>query len=175
MKRLHRLTILAAAFLLIQVVVGYAGWFTPRHEIFPLTSWLLFSLVPDRVADYDLVLHGSSAFPQNPARSFNQSGTLVYAPHSIVSYQLIQQLGEAVEGGDQTRAEYLRQQLEEQFNVASIRYDLVKQRYRPVEHWKTGQLLSPASVVASFTSGALRPVLLDPNGDPVETPPPFRP
>lgn len=170
MKRLHRLQTLAAAFLFVQVAVGYAGWFTPRHEIFPLTSWLLFSLVPNKITDYDLLLHGSAAYPQKPARSFNQSGVLVRAPHSIVSYQLIQQLGEAVEDGDQPKADYLRQQIEEQFAVASIAYDLTKVRYEPVDRWKTGQVLSPPVLVTSFTSGTLRPVPTDPSADAAEAP-----
>jgi hypothetical protein len=154
MKRLHRLQTFAAMFLVAQVVVGYAGWFTPRHEIYPFTSWLLFSLVPDRLSDYDLLLHGSPAYPQEPPRSFNQSAGLVRAPHSIVSYQVIQQLGEAVAANDSARVDYLRGQIEEQFAVAPMRYDLIKVSYHPVDRWKTGRILS-SSPVQSFTAAKL--------------------
>ena len=147
---------LAAVFLLAQVVVGYAGWLTPRHEIFPFTSWLLFSLVPGKVTDYDLILHGSSRWPQVPPRPFNQSGGLVSSGHSIVTYQVIQQLGAAVTAGDTARIESLRHQIEEQFAVPSIRYDLVNLTYQPVARWKTGQILS-SRVVQSFVAYPLLP------------------
>lgn len=174
MKRLRRLQILAAGFLLFQVAIGYAGWFTPRHEVFPFTSWLLFSLVPDRITDYDLLLHGSPLYPQNPPRPFNQSGALVRAPHSIVSYQLIQQLGDAVEKGDAPRAEALRQEIEEQFAAAPMTYDLVRLTYRPAARWSSGQLVSPARIVRSFTASQLRPPPAEPGTDASETPLPAR-
>ena len=172
MKRLHRLQTLAAVFLLAQVVVGYAGWLTPRHEIYPFPSWLLFSLVPNRINDYDLLLHGSPTYPQEPPRPFNQSGGLVRAAHSIVSYQLIQQLGDAVSAGSPAQIEYLCHQIEEQFATAPMRYDLIKVSYDPVARWKTGQVFS-STPVRSFTAKKLP--LASPGATPVESALPVEP
>lgn len=169
MKRIFRLQWLAAVFLFAQVVIGYAGWLTPRHEIYPFTSWLLFSLVPDRITDYDLLLHGSPTFPQEPPRPFNQSGGLVRAPHSIVSYQLIQQLGEAVAANDNPRIEYLRREIEEQFAFVPMRYDLIEVRYRPVSRWKTGHVLAMTGI-HSFTSSKT-PVVSSRESPATATPP----
>ncbi len=163
MKRHLRLQWFAALFLAVQVLAGYAGWFTPRHEIFPFTSWFLFSLVPNRVKDYDLLLHGTPNQPQEPPQSFNRSGALVYAPHSIVTYQLIQQLGDAVRQEDAPRVEFLRRQIEEQFAVGPMGYDLLELTYKPVARWKTGQVVS-SRLVRSFvaTEPPGRSQLLDP-------------
>lgn len=149
--------------LLAQVVVGYAGWFTPRREIFPFTAWFMFALVPNEQTDYDVLLHGPAIHPQEPPQNFDQSGVFVHAPHSIVSHQLIQQLGDAVEKGDAARIAYLRPQLEEQFAAAHMRYDLIKVTYTPVVRWKTGRVLS-SRVLRSFV--ATEPPQLDPDRPP---------
>ena len=174
MKRSARLRWLVVGFLLVELVVGYAGWFTPRREIFPFGSWMMFALVPNRLTDYDLLLHGTADQPQEPPRPFDESGGLVHAPHSIVSYQLIQQLGQAVEAGDHARAEGLRRQVEEQFAVPQMRYDLIRVTYLPVPRWQSGQVLSRRPV-GSFVATA--PPLLNPDPPPPlerdpEAPPP---
>lgn len=160
MKRSAHLPTLAAAFLLAEVVIGYGGWFTPRHEVFPFSPWLMFALVPDRLTDYDLLLHGTPDRPQEPPRPFDQSGALVHAPHSIVCYQLIQQLGHAVEGADPSRVEGSRRQVEEQFATAHMRYDLIQVTYRPVARWQSGQVLLRRAV-RSFVATA--PPLVNPD------------
>lgn len=142
MRRRHRSRKLLALFLLTQLVVGYGGWFTAQHEIFPFTSWLLFVLVPDQVTDYDILIHGPGSQPPDPPLPFSQSGTLVRAPHSITSYQLVQQLGMAVRKGDASRVASLRSRLEEQFTVSHLPYDLVRVTYRPLARWKTGRVIS---------------------------------
>lgn len=156
MKRLRRLQLFVTTFLAAQLVVGYLGWLTPSHEIFPFASWLLFSVVPDHVTDYDLVLRGSFREPQEPPRSFNRASNLVKGVHSVASYQLIQQLGEAVEARNSFQAESVRRQIEEQFYTSGVRYDLIRVTFQPVERWKTGRVLS-SHLVESFVSGEARP------------------
>ena len=156
MKRLRRFKTLAAAFLSAQLVVGYLGWLTPQHEIFPFASWFLFSLVPDHVTDYDLLLYGPANRSQTVPRAFNRASNLVKGNHSVASYQLIQQLGAAVESRDQTRIGNVRRQIEEQFYASGVRYDLVQVTFRPVERLKTGRVLS-SRPVQTFISGAVLP------------------
>ncbi len=160
--------------MLAEVTVGYAGWFTPRREVFPFSSWSMFALVPNRLSEYDLLLHGTAGQPQEPPRSLNQSRGLVHAPHSVVTHQLVQQFGQAVEGNDPTLAEGIRRQVEEQFAVAHVRYDLIQVAYRPVPRWQSGQVLSQR-FLRSFV--ATQPPLLNPDLPPPlerdeELPPP---
>ena len=151
MTRYRRLRLVVVAALLVELVVGLGGTLTPRKEIFPFASWFLFSLVPGQTSDYDLVLRAEGERPLDPQPRFSQAGRLVTTPHSIVSYNLIQQLGHAVEHHD-PEVGVLRQQVEAQFTVPFIHYDLVKATYRPVERWESDQTLRLVPL-RSFVSG----------------------
>ena len=151
MTRYRRLRFLAVAILLVELVVGLGGTLTPRTEIFPFASWFLFSLVPGKVSDYDLVLRAVGDRPLVPAPRFSQAGRMVHAPHSIVVYQTIQQFGGAVEKHD-PRADLLRRQLEVQFLVPAVRYDLVKATYLPVARYERDQTLG-ITPLRSFVAG----------------------
>jgi hypothetical protein len=151
MKSYRRLRLFAVAALLAELCVGLGGVLTPRAEIFPFASWFLFSLVPGKTSDYDLVLRAQGGRQFDPAPRFSQAGWMVATPHSIVAYQLIQQLGHAVEHHD-ARVAALRQQIEAQFTLPGVRYDVVKASYLPVERWKNDQTLSLVPL-GSFVSG----------------------
>ena len=151
MRSYRRLRLVAAAVLLAEFVVGLGGALTPRAEIFPFASWFLFSLVPGQTSDYDLVLRAEGDRPLDPQPRFSHAGRLVTTPHSIVTYQLIQQLGRAVEHRD-PQIGILREQIEAQFTVPFVRYDLVKATYRPVDRWESDQTLRLVPV-RSFVAG----------------------
>ncbi len=157
MKRYRRLRQCVVWFLVAELIIGMGGWLTPRHEVFPFAAWFLFLLVPYQTSDYDLVLRAEGTRPLDPPPSFNQaSGALVQASHSIVSYQVIQQLGDAEKKGDDARSLALRRQIEAQFRVPFIHYDLVRVEYHPVERWQTGQIVR-RTPLKSFTAGQVRP------------------
>ena len=139
MKRYRRLQLFVVAALLFQLVVGLGGALTARKEIFPFTSWFLFSMVPYETTDFDLILRALGDQPLEPPRTFGQGSGLVSQPHSIVAYQLIQQLGDAETAHDAARVQALRRQIEGQFLVPAIHYDLVRVTYTPVERWQTGR------------------------------------
>ena len=151
MSPYRRLRLAAVAILLVELVVGLGGTLTPRREIFPFASWFLFSLVPGQTSDYDLVLRAEGDRPLAPPPRFSQAGRLVTTPHSIVSYNLIQQLGRAVEQGSSDLG-VLRGQVEAQFTVPRIHYDLVKATYRPVERCESYQTLRLVPL-RSFVAG----------------------
>ena len=153
MKRYRWLQLVAVGFLVAECVVGMGGQLTPRREIFPFASWFLFLLVPYHTSDYDLLLRAEGTRPLDPPPTFSQApGTIVLASHSIVAYQLIQQLGEAERKGDAERSSALRRQLEIQFRVPSMHYDLVRVVYQPVERWQTGHVIS-RTPLKSFVTG----------------------
>ena len=72
--------------------------------------------------------------------------------HSIVVFQLIQQLGQAQEKQDGDLVRRLRQQIELSFRVPGLRYDLVKVRYAPIPRYTSGAVISQ-SLLASFQAG----------------------
>ena len=153
MNRYRWLRRWAVGFLVAECVVGMGGALTARQEIFPFASWFLFLLVPYHTSDYDLVLRAEGTRTLDPPPTFSHApGALVQASHSIVTYQLIQQLGEAQKHGDAARVRALRRQIEAQFRVFSIHYDLVRVVYQPVERWQTGRVIS-RTPLQSFVAG----------------------
>ena len=152
MLRYRRLQLFAAAALTFVLVVGLAGEIPPRHENFPFASWSLFSLVPGRRSEFDLILHAAGDPPPETGRPFNQADGLVYHPHSIVAHEVIQQLGDAEQHADADASRTLRRQIELEFIPAVTRYDLVRVTYTPVERWRTGRVLG-TEAVRSFAAG----------------------
>lgn len=151
-KTFRRCRRFAVGVLATQFIVGLAGTLTPRGEIFPFASWFLFSLRPDRVVSYDLLLRGSARRPLDPPKPFNQGGELVKAPHSINVYQLTQQLGRAVESRRPDQIRRLRREIEAQFIPPGMRYDVVRVSYGLAERWG-GQPPVRSEPLASFTQG----------------------
>ena len=148
----RRLRRVAVALLVVEFVVGMGGYLTPRHEIFPFASWFLFLLVPDRTSDYDLLLRANDGNPIDPPQPYSQASWLVSAPHSILTYNLVQQFGDAETSHDTPRSRRLRRQLEALFTQPRVQYDLVRNTSRPVERYETGQVRT-RQTLRSFTSG----------------------
>ena len=148
----RRLRAVAVALLAVEFVVGMGGYLTPRHEIYPFASWFLFLLVPNDTSDYDLLLRANNGNPIDPPQPYNQAAWLVTLPHSILTYQLVQQLGDAETRHDAPRSRRLRRQIEALFTQPRVRYDLVRNTSRPIERYETGQVRARQSL-RSFTSG----------------------
>ena len=148
----QRLRRVAVALLVVEVVVGMGGYLTPGKEIFPFASWFLFLLVPNRTTAYDLILRAQNSQPIEPPQPYAQLAWLVYGAHSVVTYQLVQQLGEADHRHDAAAVHSLRRQIEAQFAQPGMQYDLVRNTYRPVERWKSGQVIE-RQTLRSLTIG----------------------
>ena len=148
----RRLQLFVAAALTFVAIVGLGGTLTPRHEIFPFASWFLFSLVPDRRSEFDLLLRATADHPLDPPRSLRQADGLVGQPHSIVTYELIQQLGRAEQAHDERASRAVRRQIEGQFTGPVTRYELVRITYAPVERYRTDRVLETAPV-RSYETG----------------------
>ena len=147
-----RLRAVVVALLVVEFVVGMGGALTPRREIFPFASWFLFLLVPHQINDYDLILHSNQDFPIDPPQPYREASWLVISPHSIVTYNLVQQLGDAVACRDDARRGRLRRQVDALFTQPRVQYDLVRNTYQPVERYETGRVRA-RQTLASFTSG----------------------
>lgn len=149
LQTFRRFRLFAAGVLAAELIVGLAGTLTPRGEVFPFASWFLFSLRPDRVISYDLILRGSERRPLDPPKPFNRGGGLVKTPHSVTVYQLVQQLGRAIETKRPDEIRRLRQEIEAQFPGAEMRYDVVRVSYALANRW-SGQAPAQSEIVASF-------------------------
>lgn len=152
LRQYRRVRAFAAIILLGQFTAGLAGTLTPQGEIFPFASWFLFSLRPDRVVSYDLLLRGSEQRPLDPPKPFNQGGGLVKAPHSVTVYNLVQQLGRAVESRRSPEIRRLRREIEAQFAAPGMRYDLVRVSYGLADRWE-GRAPATSEPLASFVQG----------------------
>lgn len=140
MRRLRQQQRLAAGFLAACVAVGLLGALTKRREIFPLYSWFLFSLVPTRTVAFDVLVREAGGRAYDPPVSYRRVTESFRNPHSIVAYRAVQDLGRAVETGQETDAARLRRSFEARFKAWPVRYDLVKVASdNPLEHWKNGQ------------------------------------
>lgn len=153
LRHYRRVRTFAAVLLLVQFTAGLAGTLTPQGEIFPFASWFLFSLRPDRVVSYDLLLRGSEQRPLDPPKPFNQGGGLVKAPHSVTVYQLVQQLGRAIESRRPAEIRRLRREIEAQFSLPGMRYDVVRVSYALADRWR-GQTPVKSEPLASFVQTA---------------------
>ena len=166
MNRYRWLRGLATIFLIVEFTVGFGGALTPRQEIFPFASWFLFLLVPSRTSEYDVVLTAEGRRTLDPPPSFSHApDALVQGSHSIVAYQLIQQLGDAERKNDRARSLAIRHQIEAHFRVPFIHYQLDAIQYHPVERWQSGRIAHRSPLV-SYTEGQSEPDMQSANPRP---------
>jgi len=121
-------------------------------EIIPLYGWSLFSKVPNDDSRYVLLIHGHGANSLEPPVSFLRAPGSLVAGNRYIGRKVVQRLGRAVERGKTARVEELRRLLEGHYLRGRVRYELVFERYDPIEKWRTGADLERRSV-GEFTTG----------------------
>lgn len=141
--------ILSAIFL--YWLVGNLPRYWSKPEIYPISSWELFSYVPNELADYGLRVTAvdNQALPE--ALYFEAATQLFDEAQSITAYVNIQTLGQAIDTGQAEQSEILRSKLEQQYlQIAQpLRYEIVRRRSLPLVRWKTGDF-SSEEVIAQF-------------------------
>ena len=90
-----------------------------------------------------------------PPVPFLQATGAIVAGNRYVGRKVIQRLGGAVERGEDARGEELRRLLEQNYLRGRVRYELVFERYDPLDKWRTGTNLEERSL-GRFESGAGR-------------------
>lgn len=126
-------------FLAAYFVGGLLTLLHPCEEVFPVYSWFLFALVPQHQTLYAVVLHEAEGRPLSQPRAYPEAIGIVRDPHNVVAYQLIQQLGTAVEKQDTAQVVKLRHLLETNYLPARSRYEVAKISYEPLRRWRTGE------------------------------------
>lgn len=121
-------------------------------EIFPFSGWSLFSKVPSQERTYSIVIHRHEGRPLDPPAAFLQAPGTMVTGNRYIARKLIQRIGQAHDRGRLEEREQLRRLLEENYFPGSVRYELLFERYRPLDKWKTGASLERRSL-AHFATG----------------------
>lgn len=150
MKKYRRLQATLLAILAGTFALGLVSAVRPAGEIFPFASWFLFSLVPQRVTSYDVLVRswGNRAF--NPPKPLIEVEALVRSPRSSTVYQLVQRYGRATEAGNRTEADEAWRLLQAKFSSSEpVAVELVKRSYDPLDRARGGSVeqirVEPAS------------------------------
>jgi hypothetical protein len=120
-------------------------------EIIPFYGWSLFSKVPNEDSRYALLVHRHKKRILKPPVSFLRAPDTIVTGNRYVGRKVIQRLGRAVELGEAARAEDLRRLLEQSYLSRRVQYELIFERYNPIQKWRTGANLEERSL-GQFTS-----------------------
>ncbi|HXU44018.1 MAG TPA: hypothetical protein VN783_00715 [Thermoanaerobaculia bacterium] len=124
-------------------------------EIIPFYGWSLFSKVPNEDSRYTLLVHRRNKKAVEPPVSFLHAPDTIVTGNRYVGRKVIQRLGRAVERHQAAEVEDLRRLLEQNYLNGRVRYELIFERYDPIEKWRTGANLEERSL-GLFTSGESR-------------------
>jgi hypothetical protein len=124
-------------------------------EIIPFYGWSLFSKVPNEDSRYVLLVHRHKRRVLEPPVSFLHAPGTIVVGNRYVGRKVIQRLGRAVERGEWARVAELRRLLEQSYLSGRVQYELVFERYDPMQKWRTGANLEERSL-GRFTSGERR-------------------
>jgi hypothetical protein len=142
---------------LLLVVYFFAGGASQKlvpgvDEIFPFFGWSLFSKVPNLESRYWIAIDRHDGRPVEPPVSFLQAPDSIVAGNRWVGRKVIQRLGRAFDKGRTEEVADLRRLLEQNYLRGQVRYELLFERYDPLEKWKTGERRETRRL-ASFESG----------------------
>jgi hypothetical protein len=121
-------------------------------EIIPLFGWSLFSKVPNVESRYTLLVHRHQEEVLEPPVSFLRAPDTIVTGNRYVGRKVIQRLGKAVERGEAAQVRDLRRLLEQNYLSRRVGYELIFERYDPMQKWRTGANLEERSL-GQFTSG----------------------
>lgn len=121
-------------------------------EIIPFFGWSLFSKVPNEVSQYTLLIHRHEEQVLEPPVSFLHAPETIVTGNRYTGRKVIQRLGKAVERGETAQVRDLRRLLEGSYLSGRVRYELVFERYDPIQKWRTGANLEERSL-GQLTSG----------------------
>lgn len=124
-------------------------------EIIPFYGWSLFSKVPNEDSRYTLLIHRHKRLKLEPPVSFLDAPGTIVTGNRYIGRKVIQRLGRAVERGEAAQVKDLRRLLEQNYLSGRVRYELVFERYDPMQKWRTGANLEERSL-GQFTSGQRR-------------------
>ncbi|HEV7671964.1 MAG TPA: hypothetical protein VGS22_25860 [Thermoanaerobaculia bacterium] len=142
---------------LLVVVYFFAGGASQKlikgvDEIIPLYGWSLFSKVPNDDNRYVLLIRRYKKRNFKPPVSFLHAPDTIVVGNRYIGRKIIQRLGRSIERGEEDKAKDLRRLLEQSYLTDRVRYELIFERYDPMQKWQTGANLEQRSL-GQFASG----------------------
>lgn len=133
----NKLTII----LIVYFIVSIGSEIKNQKEFFPFFSWFLFSDVPNTINQYNLIVHENNGQKLNPPLPFAQTNKFTNSDELVKTRKLISKIGENYVKGNQEEVKKLRFELERRiFDQENVQYELVSERYNPIEKWQTGRV-----------------------------------
>ncbi len=157
MKKYRRLQAALLAILAGTFGLGMVSAVRPAGEIFPFASWFLFSLVPQRVTSYDVLVRSWGDRKFEPAQPLIAVEGLLRSPRSSTVFQLVQRYGRAVETQNQAEAADAWRLLQAKFATEEpVSIEVVKRTYDPLERALGGKYEQIGIHAADPTKGGSR-------------------
>ena len=143
--------------ILIVIVYFFAGAASQKlvpgvDEIFPFFGWSLFSKVPNQGSRYWIVIDRHDGQQVEPPISFLQAPESIATGNRYIARKVIQSLGRALDDGETEEVERLRRLLERNYLKGRVHYEVLFERYQPLDRWRTGESREKRSL-ARFDSG----------------------
>ena len=121
---------------------------TPKHEVFPFFCWFLFSITPGPGIHYSIEITHQENEPLSPSQPFQKSPLVQFFESSTNADRIIQNLGRAIEDGNEEEIERFRDLLENNYFRSPVRYRVLKNKRDPLQYQRTG--ISETSVLENL-------------------------
>lgn len=146
LRRLRRRLVLGI------IIYGLAGAASQKLvpgvvEIFPFYGWSLFTRVPNESTRYTIRIIERNGRPIDSAPLFLEAPPALVRGNRFIGRKVIQSLGKAHDRGETAETDRLRNLLERNYLRGRVRYELIRERYRPLERWETGEVEERATLI----------------------------
>ena len=108
-------------------------------EIFPFFGWSLFSNVPNEDSRFTILIEEHDGKILEPPVLFLEAPETMVVGNRYVGRKVIDKMGRAKKRGRGRKVKKYRSLLESNYLRGRVRYELVYERYDPLEKWKTGE------------------------------------
>lgn len=122
-------------------------------EVFPFFGWSLFSSVPNEGQRFTILIEEHDGQAIDPPVVFLNAPDSIVRGNRYVGRKVINKLGRAKKRGRGRKVQKYRQLLESNYLQGDVRYELVYERYDPLEKWETGESRELTSM-GRFETGA---------------------
>ncbi len=140
-KRTILLFLLIYAIVGVGVEISYGG----GKKIYPFFSWFLFSHTPARIeTGFDAVIIRAGEVVYDPPILFAQAKDVYDLSYNSMPYynDIIRQLAVVSRGNNTLEVLRLRQELEANFLVSPVVYEMVEITFEPQKRWQSGEVLT---------------------------------
>ena len=148
---------LRSRLILILVVYFFTGTVSQKlipgvDEVFPFFGWSLFSRTPNEGRRYTILIEEHNGQKIDPPVVFLQAPDSIVTGNRYIGRKVIGRLGRATKRDHKKQVKRYRKVLESNYLQGQVRYELIFERYDPIEKWETGESIEFVSL-AHFATG----------------------